>query len=147
MTGPINRDGVMKALPHRGAMLMIDCVTELEYGRMAIGYKDIGEREFWCDGHFPGEPIFPGVLVIEIMAQISAMAFYREDEPATKLYLAKVDSVKFLSKVTPNCRLFAEAALDVEGAGFFRLKCRAFMEGKDVAVGTLTCYIRRDNKE
>ncbi|MDR1472881.1 MAG: beta-hydroxyacyl-ACP dehydratase [Synergistaceae bacterium] len=150
MTGTacrIDRDGVMKALPHREEMLMIDCVTELERGRRAIGYKDIINGEFWCAGHFPGESIFPGVLVIEMMAQISALAFYRKGGPEAKPLLAKVDNVKFLSKVTPGCRLFVEAVLDAEIAGFFRMKCRAFRDGEDVAVGKLTCCMKHGDAE
>jgi 3-hydroxyacyl-[acyl-carrier-protein] dehydratase len=143
----MDRDGIMKAIPHRGEMLLIDRVTELERGRRALGYKDIKSGEFWCDGHFPGEPVFPGVLVIEMMAQISAIAFYSDGGPETKPLLAKVDSVKFLSGVTPGSRLFVEATLDAEIAGFFRMKCRAFREGCDVAAGKLTCYVKRGDAE
>ncbi|GHS98678.1 3-hydroxyacyl-[acyl-carrier-protein] dehydratase FabZ [Synergistales bacterium] len=137
----IDKEGVMRVLPHRGHMLMVDCVTELEYGRRALGYKDVTDKEFWCDGHFPNEPIFPGALIIEMMAQICAFAFYKEMETGVTPYLAKVDDVKFVSKVTPKSRLFAEAVFDVELAGFFRMKCRAFTDDKTVAKGRLTCYI------
>ena len=142
----LDKEKIMTVLPHRGVMLMLDYIEELDYGRRVLAYKDISPDEFWCDGHFPGprHAIMPGVLIIEMMAQACAFLFVKEDEAASGIpYIAKVDEVKFLTEVRPNSRMFIEALLDVEGAGFARAKCGAFLDdlNKLVAKGRITCRL------
>ena len=139
----------MTVLPHRGVMLMLDGIEELDYGRRVVAYKDIAPDEFWCDGHFPGpgRAVLPGVLIIEMMAQACAFLFVKEDEAQNGIpYIAKVEEVKFLDTVHPNSRLLVEALFDVEGAGFVRAKCGAFRgdSNKLVAKGKLTCSLSRN---
>ena len=140
------REKIMATLPHRGVMLMLDGIEELDYGRRVVAYKDVAPDEFWCDGHFPGRAILPGVLIIEMMAQTCAFLFVKEDEAQSGIpYIAKVDEVKFLEEVRPNSRLYVEALFDVEGAGFVRAKCSAFCNdfNRLVAKGKLTCRLPR----
>jgi 3-hydroxyacyl-[acyl-carrier-protein] dehydratase len=121
---------------------MVDGIEELEQGLRAVGYRDLTESEFWCAGHFPGRPILPGVLMVEMMAQVSAFLFVKEENFRSGIpYVAKIEEVKFLEKVYPNSRLAVEAIFDAEGAGFFRTACKAFCGGKLVAKGKLTCCL------
>jgi 3-hydroxyacyl-[acyl-carrier-protein] dehydratase len=143
----LDMEKIMKVLPHRGAMLMLDGIEELDYGRRAVGYKDVSSNEFWCGGHFPSRAILPGVLIIEMMAQVSAFLFVKEDGTTSGIpTIAKVEEVKFLGKVYPDSRLLVEALFDVEGAGFVRARCNAFCESLNrlVAKGILTCCLSRD---
>lgn len=144
----LDRDEVMKVLPHRGAMLMIDGIEELDYGRKVVGYRDVRDDEFWCDGHFPARPIFPGVLIIEMMAQLSAFLFAEKDETAGRIaYIAKVEEVKFLKNIFPGSRIVAEALFNAEGAGFIRTSCKAMSDGREAARGKLTCYLSTGSSE
>lgn len=148
----LDKEKIMTVLPHRGVMLMLDGIEELDYGRRVVGYRDIAPDEFWCAGHFPapGRAILPGVLIIEMMAQTCAFLFVKEaqqNETQSGIpYIAKIDEVKFLSEVRPGSRLYLEALFDVEGAGFARAKCKAFCDGFDrlVAKGKLTCRAPRN---
>ncbi|MDR1979210.1 MAG: beta-hydroxyacyl-ACP dehydratase [Synergistaceae bacterium] len=143
----LDRDGVMEVLPHRGVMLMVDGIEELDYGKRVVGYRDVGAGEFWCDGHFPDRPILPGALIIEMMAQVCAFLFVGEEGRERKIpYIAKVEEVKFLDKVYPNSRLVVEALFDAEGAGFVRAKCTALCGGKPAARGKLTCRLSGDGR-
>ena len=145
----LDKEKIMTVLPHRGVMLMLDGIEELDYGRRAVGYRDIAPDEFWCEGHFPGpgRAILPGVLIIEMMAQVCAFLFLKKDgiQSGTP-YIAKVEEVKFLDTVHPNSRLLVEALSDVEAAGFVRAKCSAFRNDLNrlVAKGKLTCCLSRN---
>jgi 3-hydroxyacyl-[acyl-carrier-protein] dehydratase len=147
-----NKEKVMEVLPHRDAMLMVDGIEEWEQGRKVVGWRDVADDEFWRSGHFPGRPLLPGVLIIEMMAQVCAFLFVKADKedkadkegvPARSgiPYIAKVDEVKFMDKVYPGSRLVVEALFDAEGAGFVRANCKALCDGRAVAKGRLTCCL------
>ena len=141
----IDKSEIMEILPYRYPMLMIDGVSDIEYGKKVCAYKDIKNDEFWCQGHFPGEPVMPGVLIAETMAQAAAFIFYGADSSENiRAYLSKIENMTFISKVVPECKLTVEAVLDVEIAGVARFKCKADADGVAVAKGTISCYIGRE---
>lgn len=94
---------IMKILPHRYPFLLIDRITELIPGHKAVGIKNISCNEPYFPGHFPGQPVMPGVLMIEAMAQVGACAVL--SEPIYKgyiAYLAGVDRVRFKRQAFPG---------------------------------------------
>lgn len=92
--------------PHRGAMRMLDAIVwESTDHRQAIAYRDIGQDEFWVEGHIPGRPIFPGVLMVEAAAQFASYLTKRIFPELGFIGFAGVDEVKFRGQVVPGDRL------------------------------------------
>jgi beta-hydroxyacyl-ACP dehydratase FabZ len=104
---------IMKLLPHRYPMLLLDRVLEIEDGKRIVGLKNVSANEQFFQGHFPGAPVMPGVLIIEAMAQCAAVLFLRDipnrDE---KLFLfGGVDKARFRRPVVPGDQLILECEL------------------------------------
>ncbi|HBQ85512.1 MAG TPA: 3-hydroxyacyl-[acyl-carrier-protein] dehydratase FabZ [Syntrophomonas sp.] len=94
---------IMKILPHRYPFLMIDRITELVPGHKAVGIKNLSCNEPYFPGHFPGQPVMPGVLMIEAMAQVGACAVLSEPQYKGYIaYLAGVDRVRFKRQAIPG---------------------------------------------
>jgi 3-hydroxyacyl-[acyl-carrier-protein] dehydratase len=94
---------IMKILPHRYPFLLIDRITELIPGQKAVGVKNISVNEPYFPGHFPGQPVMPGVLIIEAMAQVGACAVLSEPSYQGWIaFLAGVDRVRFKKQVLPG---------------------------------------------
>ncbi|MEO9170962.1 MAG: 3-hydroxyacyl-ACP dehydratase FabZ [Candidatus Baltobacteraceae bacterium] len=103
---------IMEILPHRYPLLLIDRILELEPGVRALGYKNITYNEPVFTGHFPGNPLFPGVYMIEAMAQLGGVVVLEPGEFTRKTpYLAGIDKAKFRRPVVPGDRLTMEVAL------------------------------------
>lgn len=93
-------------LPHRHPFLLVDCIEELEVGVRAVGYKSVSFAEPYFAGHFPGEPVMPGVLIVEALAQTGAVAILSAEENRGKTaYFGGIDGVRFRRKVVPGDRL------------------------------------------
>lgn len=103
---------IMEVIPHRQPMLMVDRIIELEPGQRAVGIKCVTANEPIFQGHYPGNPIFPGVLILEAMAQTGAVALMVQPEFAGKVPLfAGVDRCKFRRPVFPGDQLRLEVEL------------------------------------
>ena len=101
---------IMRILPHRYPMLLIDRITELQPKVLARGYKNVTANEPMLMGHFPGNPLFPGVYMIEALAQLGGAAIIEPGDMARKVpYLAGIDKAKFRRPVVPGDRLDMEA--------------------------------------
>ena len=132
---------IYKTLPHRYPMLFVDDIYEEDYGKYVRGIKNVTMNEPWVQGHFPDEPVFPGVLIIETMAQIGGFMFYSEDENLSlKAYLSKVDEVKFIDKVIPGDQLIVEANIIEKFGKFVKVKCGGKVRTKTVAKAVITYY-------
>ncbi len=99
----MNIQEIMKILPHRYPFLLVDRIEELIPGKMAIGIKNVSINEPYFAGHFPGQPVMPGVLMIEAMAQVGACALLADESFQGQLaYLAGVDRIRFKRLVVPG---------------------------------------------
>lgn len=94
---------IQEIIPHRYPFLLVDKVEELEPGKRAVGYKNVTINEYFFQGHFPEEPVMPGVLQIEALAQLGAIALLSMDEFKGKIaYFGGINKAKFRRKVVPG---------------------------------------------
>ena len=99
---------IQKIIPHRYPMLLVDRILELEPMKRAVGVKNITMNELQFLGHFPGEPIMPGVLLIEAMAQVGGVAMLYPEENRGKIAVfGKIDNVRFRRQVVPGDQIWA----------------------------------------
>jgi len=129
---------ILRTLPHRFPFLLVDKIVELEEGQRAVGIKNVTINEPFFQGHFPGLPIMPGVLILEAMAQVGAVIALKMPENEGKLvYFAGIDQVRFRKPVIPGDQLRIEVeAVKMKGT-IGKLKCHAKVEGDIVAEGEI----------
>jgi len=129
---------ILRTLPHRYPFLLVDKIIELEEAKRAVGIKNVTFNEPYFQGHFPGIPIMPGVLVLEAMAQVGAVIALKMPENEGKLvYFAGIDAVRFRKPVVPGDQLRIEVeALKMKGS-IGKLKCSAKVDGEIVAEGEI----------
>ncbi len=109
---PLDATAIQRIIPHRYPFLLVDRVTELEPGRRAVGIKNVTLGDEFFQGHFPDYPVMPGVLIVEAMAQVAAIALLVLEEHAGKLGLfAGIDNVRFKRQVKPGDVLRLEVEL------------------------------------
>jgi 3-hydroxyacyl-[acyl-carrier-protein] dehydratase len=137
VAAPLSREQIEQILPHRPPFLLLDEVLELEPSQRVVARLRVGEEH--CAGHFPGNPIMPGVLQIEALAQAGAVAVLAEEANRGKLALfAGIDDVRFKRIVRPGDELTLECDLEQVRGPIGRGKARASV-GDELAVrGTLT---------
>ena len=134
-------DEILEYLPHRYPFLLVDRVTEVESGVSAKGYKNISFNEPFFTGHFPNNPIMPGVLIIEAMAQLSGVLGFvtvgRKPADGLIQYLAGSSKVRFKRPVFPGDRLDMESEIVSAKRGIWRFNCRALVDGEVVCVAEI----------
>ena len=111
-TGELDAVAIQRIIPHRHPFLLVDRVTELEPGRRAVGQKQVSMGEPFFTGHFPGYPVMPGVLIVEALAQVGAIALLTTEDFRGKLALfAGIDNVRFRRQVKPGDTLVLSVEL------------------------------------
>ena len=136
---------IMQILPHRIAFLLIDTVEELEIGVRAVGKKCVSGNEPFFAGHFPGNPVMPGVLIMEALAQVGAVALLSKEEfKGRTAYFAGIDKARFRDKVLPGDVLMLETTIIKQKGPIGIGKAVARVEGKVVAEAELTFAIGKE---
>ncbi|SFL02300.1 3-hydroxyacyl-[acyl-carrier-protein] dehydratase [Lachnospiraceae bacterium KH1T2] len=135
---------IMKIIPHRQPFMLVDTIEELEPGKRAVGRKCVSYNEPFFAGHFPGEPVMPGVLIIEALAQVGAVAMLSEPEFEGKTaYFAAINKAKFKKKVEPGDVLTLETEI-IEVKGPMGIgKAVATVDGKVAASAEITFAISK----
>ncbi|HTE87067.1 MAG TPA: 3-hydroxyacyl-ACP dehydratase FabZ [Dehalococcoidia bacterium] len=125
---------ILATLPHRYPFLLVDRVLEVEAGRRAVGLKNVSLNDWFFQGHFPGRPIMPGVLIIEALAQLVAIALLTETGNEGQIpYFAGIDACRFRRPVVPGDVLRLEAELTRARARVGKGHGRATVDGQLVA--------------
>lgn len=137
---------ILDLLPHRYPFLMIDRVTEYSLGKSISAYKNITVNEPCFMGHFPGRPIFPGVLILEAMAQAAGVLGFKTMGRSDKLYLfAGVDNARFKRQVIPGDRLDISVQLLKERRGIWKFSGIASVDGEEACSADFLCATREIN--
>ncbi len=133
---------IQEIIPHRYPFLLVDKIIDIEYGKKAVGIKNVTVNEPFFQGHFPGNPIMPGVLIVEAMAQVGAVSILGMEANKGKLAVfAGIDGVRFRKQVVPGDTLRMEVEMIAFKRGIGKAKAQAYV-GEDLAAsGELTFAI------
>jgi 3-hydroxyacyl-[acyl-carrier-protein] dehydratase len=148
MTAPVlDIHKILKKLPHRYPILLVDRVTEFERNTRIVALKNVTINEPFFMGHFPHRPVMPGVMILEALAQTAALLSFEsmDQEPGndTVVYFVGIDGARFKRVVEPGDQLVLEATLDRAKAGIYKYKVRATVDGETAAEAELMCTMRK----
>jgi 3-hydroxyacyl-[acyl-carrier-protein] dehydratase len=139
---------IQKILPHRYPFLLVDRITELEKGISIEGYKNVSISEPVFQGHFPDHPIYPGVMIIEGMAQAGGVLAFKSMDNATQeeienkvVYFMSIDKAKFRAPVTPGDKLVYKINVIKNKGAVWQLDAKAYVDDKVVAQAELKAMI------
>ena len=134
-------NAIQAILPHRYPFLLVDAVEEMERWKHIVGIKNVTINEYFFQGHFPGKPIMPGVLIIESMAQTGGLLLLQEvkDREKKLLYFVAIDDARFRRPVVPGDQLRIEVNVLAWRGTFCKLQGRASVGGELAAEATLMC--------
>jgi 3-hydroxyacyl-[acyl-carrier-protein] dehydratase len=137
---------ILRQLPHRYPILLVDRVLEIEKGKKIRALKNISINEPFFTGHFPHRPVMPGVLMLEALAQAAALLAFDTlgvtPDDKTVYYFAGIDGARFKRPVEPGDQLILEVELTRMKAGIFKFGARALVEGEVATEAELMCTMR-----
>lgn len=137
---------ILKQLPHRYPILLVDRVLELEKGKRIKALKNVTINEPFFTGHFPHRPVMPGVLMLEAMAQAAALLAFdtlgTTPDDKTVYYFAGIDGARFKRPVEPGDQLIMDVTLDRMKSGIFKFKGTARVDGQVACEAELMCTMR-----
>jgi len=137
---------ILKQLPHRYPILLVDRVLDIEKGKSIRALKNVSINEPFFTGHFPHRPVMPGVLMLEALAQAAALlafdALGTAPDDKTVYYFAGIDGARFKRPVEPGDQLILEVELDRMKAGIFKFKARAKVGDEIATEAELMCTMR-----
>ena len=138
---------VMKLLPHRYPILLVDRVVEFEANVRILALKNVTINEPFFGGHFPNRPVMPGVMMLEALAQASALLSFMSAGQApdenTVVYFLGIDGARFKRVVEPGDQLMLESRIDRAKSGIYKYKTRASVDGETAVEAELMCTVRK----
>ena len=135
----LGADAIEKIIPHRYPMLLVDRVVEIEDGARGVGIKNVTANEWFFEGHFPGNRVMPGVLIVEALAQVAAITLLRDQDQAGKIPMfGGIEKMRFRRPVTPGDQLRLEFTLERLRGPVGRGAVTATVNGQVVADGTIS---------
>jgi 3-hydroxyacyl-[acyl-carrier-protein] dehydratase len=138
---------ILKKLPHRYPILLVDRVLELDKGVRIKALKNVTINEPFFEGHFPHRPVMPGVLMLEALAQAAAILSFDsldvETDEKTVYYFAGIDGARFKRPVEPGDQLILDVTLERAKSGIYKFNARASVADQLAVEATLMCTMRR----
>jgi 3-hydroxyacyl-[acyl-carrier-protein] dehydratase len=132
---------IMKHLPHRYPFLLVDRIVELEPGVRALGIKNVTINEPFFQGHFPDQPIMPGVLIIEAMAQVAGVMAFRSGVEGNSVYFMSIDNAKFRRPVVPGDQVRMEIKVLKQRGNVWKFSGVATVDEKMVSEAEFTAMV------
>jgi 3-hydroxyacyl-[acyl-carrier-protein] dehydratase len=138
---------ILKLLPHRYPILLVDRVLEFEKNQRIKALKNVSINEPYFMGHFPNRPVMPGVIMLEALAQASALLSFEsmgeQPDENTVVYFLGIDGARFKRVVEPGDQLILESTIDRVKAGIYKYKTRASVNGETAVEAELMCTMRK----
>ncbi|MBF0565543.1 MAG: 3-hydroxyacyl-ACP dehydratase FabZ [Nitrospirae bacterium] len=132
---------IMKTIPHRYPFLMVDRVDELIPGDRASGIKNVTINEPFFQGHFPGNPVMPGVMIIEAMAQLSGILAFQSGVKGNAVYFMSIEKAKFRKPVIPGNQLFLDIRVTQKRGNVWKFTGRALVDDTVVSEADFTAMV------
>jgi beta-hydroxyacyl-ACP dehydratase FabZ len=139
----MNVEEIMKYLPHRYPFLLVDRILELEKDTRVVGIKNVTHNEYFFQGHFPGKPIMPGVLIVEAMAQVGGVLYAKSIglEGTQAVYFMTIDQCKFRKQVIPGDQLRIEMTVIRKRKRGWKMRGEVFVDGSLVSEAELLAFL------
>lgn len=139
----MNAQEILQLLPHRYPFLMLDRIVECSPGQRVVALKNVSMNEPWCQGHFPGMPVMPGVLMVEAIAQACGVIALtaNPDYKGKAVYLAALDGFRFRKPVVPGDQLRISVEKLAEKRAIWKFAARIEVDGKLVAEGEVMATV------
>jgi 3-hydroxyacyl-[acyl-carrier-protein] dehydratase len=146
MTSVMDIHQILKKLPHRYPILLVDRVLEVEPGKRIKALKNVTINEPFFTGHFPHRPVMPGVLMLEAMAQTAALLSFAAEGAApdnkSVIYFAGIDGARFKRPVEPGDQMILDVTLERMKSMIFKFQARASVDGETAVEAGLMCAVR-----
>lgn len=132
---------IMKHLPHRYPFLLVDRIIDIQEGESITGIKNVSMNEPFFQGHFPGQPIMPGVLIVEALAQVAGIMAFHSGIEGKSVYFMSIEKAKFRRPVVPGDQLKLEVKVLQRRGTVWKVAGKATVDGKSAAEAELTAMV------
>lgn len=139
-----NRE-IQSILPHRFPFLLVDRILELEPKVKAVGIKNVTINEPFFQGHFPGFPVMPGVLIVEALAQVAGILAFRSGAKGSSVFFMSIEKAKFRKPVVPGDQLRLEVSVIQNRGNVWKCSGEAFVDGKLVTEAEVTAMVTEED--
>jgi beta-hydroxyacyl-ACP dehydratase FabZ len=134
---------ILQVMPHRYPFLLVDRIVEYDGPRRMVGIKNVTYNEAFFQGHFPEQPVMPGVMIVEAMAQVGVILLCSSDASCNSklVYFSAIDKCRFRQPVLPGDQIRLEVTVIKRRGNYFKTKCEALVNGTLVAEAELSCAL------